>query len=284
VSLRGAACASLLFATAAAAEPPAPLVLPDLTPATEVRASTILGGWPWLDFAAGLAVQARTPVASHGEIFARIVEYGANALTGTQVSLGGGGLDAETVKGLALSNIQFGARRMFEIPERRLAVAVSAWSWIPTATGSGLVFRDTAFVRAGHADLLLGLQDPYMAFDGVGAGAAGDLRWSDDRWFVQLEIGAMAVRDYSNLEIDDVFTAIGGGASIAKCTTLTGEVRFVQHPTGANFGAGERDWAVSMGVASSDRSGASVRFRAGPVFGGDVVSAVAALDLTVRIE
>jgi hypothetical protein len=244
----------LLAATSARADPASPLLLPDLVPRTELAGSVLLAN-AWAvpatnDTLLELDLAPRVRIARPLEAFADLStfhmhmqddDYGASGYSG-------------------IRNVRLGVRAVWPERDRGITAAVSVWSWLPTATTNA--HKNDYLGTREHADLLRGLPDPYAMYEGFATGGAIDLRWSDDDAFVQGEVGATIVRDLGQFETDDALVAIGGGSHVSARTSVVGELRVLQQPTGAHY-PGYRWWSLNAGVSRSCEAGASLGLRIG---------------------
>lgn len=252
---RLAALVLLGIAPSAAAKPPRPLLLPDLSPGTDIAGSAGVGNtWPDSDHndtLIDLDVDPRLRLNRFVEAFA---DAGVFYTTSFDPE---GGLRSF----FGLRNLRLGFRAAWPASARGVTVSVGAWSWLPVASTQGHRY-ETHFGSRESADLVRGLPDPYAMYDGLAAGGALDLGWRDSDTFVQGEIGSTLVRDLGVFEVDDLLAAIGAGTRLSTRLAAVGEVRLVQQPTGAQY-AGNRWWAASFGLARTYPDGSSLRVRVG---------------------
>jgi hypothetical protein len=225
----------------ARADPPAPLVMPELEPRSEVK-STLVVGNSFVDPATNdtlidLSIEPRLKLEDHIETFADVAvfhmhmvddDYGHDGYSGVR-------------------DVRLGARGVINATGA-LTLGAGVWSYLPTAM-TGRHQNDWIASRE-EADLLRGSPDPYALSDGFALGGALDARWSDGTTFVQGELGATIVRDLGHLEVDDALAALGAGGSLRGAWSWLAELRLVQEPIGAHFSS-DRFWTLMFGAANA---------------------------------
>jgi hypothetical protein len=224
---------------------------------TEVRV-TMLGAVGRGAAAAVVVADARHGVGDTA-LFARI-----SAEHGIALIDRGGDYGSDNYSGSAVA-AKLGVQRWLHL--EHFALAGTLWgSFAPVgfATGLGFASRPDAF------DDLLGLMDPYAAYEGGAAGAAVDMALGDERAFVQLQVGTALVDDSRHgIVVDDALIAFAVGFRATPCIQAALEYRLIQEPTGViESGALHQHLAVSIGNPRRARFRAGVG--AGLVLGFDL--------------
>lgn len=239
--MRGSLVLLTLFAAtgSARAEPPAPLMMPELAPRHRLVVSPLVSSGLFINLAQ-LAV-AGTYAIDCVELFGDV-----RARVSAVVNIGGG---SNEDSGTGLGNIRLGAR--YHVRRGTLRVSPAAWAWLPTSNAS----RNDHFVYAQ-----MGGTDNSRGFGpaGTALGVGLDVGWHRGTTFAQLQVGSAIVAD-EGPQIDNVFGAVGAGWQASKRTSFLLEYRVDA------FSQGGVLHGPAIGFGRHDGTAASWRMRFHPV-------------------